>query len=195
MADFNTTGAKGAEHAADVVNLLGEGGSAGVFAVKVLAADADADNPVMAILGKGRLESGFFGRIVVCICGPDADEEFCVCGDGSRDGLWKGKSVGIWISVFLLSRYGEANIGERITVGGGVEAGRRKVAWEGLHRCEVFCPVRLGLAGTSGGEIGTEVEAFPVSGCEWNYCSEKSEGEGWGEGLGEHCGNQGGCDK
>ena len=121
MPDLDASRPEGAEHAAHVVDLLGQGGGVRVFAVEVLAADADADDPVVAILGEGGLEGGFFGVVVVSVRGPDADEKFGVCGDGGGDSLERNRErelVGIW-GVFFFSSVrgeGEAYVGKGIAV-------------------------------------------------------------------------------
>lgn len=98
---------------------------------------------------------------MVRVFGPDADEEFCACGEGGGDG-----------------------VGEGVAVGGGVEAGGGEGAGEGVQGCKVALPVGLGFAGARG-EVGAEVEAFPVGGCEGEGGEEEGgEGEvhfwGWG---------------
>lgn len=63
----------------------------------------------MPVLLDRGLQSGLFGGEMVRVFGPDADEEFCACGEGGGDG-----------------------VGEGVAVGGGVEAGGGEGAGEGV---------------------------------------------------------------
>lgn len=152
VADLHAAGPEGAQHAADVVDLARERARARLLAVEVLAAHAHRDDPIVAVLLDRGLQGGFFRGEVVAVFGPDADEEFGARGEGGGHG-----------------------VGERVAVGGGVEAGGGEGAGEGAEDVEVFGPVGLGFAG-AGREVGAEVEAFPVGGCEGEEGKEEGGG-------------------
>ena len=110
VADFDAASAETPHHAADVVDLGGQGAGVGVAAVEVFAPDGDGDDPGRAVLLDCLEEGLFFRGVVRGVFGPDADEERGGGGDGGGDG-----------------------VGQRVAVGGGVEAGGVEGAGEGRH--------------------------------------------------------------
>ena len=93
MSDFHAAGADGRQHAADVVDLVRQRRGVGVPAVEVFAADADTDDPVVAVLPDGGEEGCLFGFEMGPVFGPDADEELGVCREGGGDGACEGVTV------------------------------------------------------------------------------------------------------
>lgn len=93
VADLDGFGAHGPEHAADVVDLPGQGVTVCVATIEILTADGDADDPLVPVFMNGCQQGLFLCVEVSSVFGPDPYEESRPGFDSSGHGV--GKSVAI----------------------------------------------------------------------------------------------------
>lgn len=111
----------------------------------------------MAILLDGSGEGILFRRVMGLVLCPDADEDLSADLDGGRD-----------------------RVGQRVAVGGSVEADGGEISGKALEGLERRLPVGGGLA-RAVGVVGADVEALPVGVCAGG------EGEEGGGDVEAHC--------